>query len=165
MMASSVALLSVEPTQCRAVTQQDPAPLWHLDRRRIFQMLECARNGFDGEPEIIGDVLTRHRQLDGPAAGHAVRHFQKKARDPLLRALDQHQRMLLHTSEFAGGQLPHLAGDIIVPCRTVLRLITIILQSVIASAENVCSSPVSKPKMSPGRWKAPIWRRPSTKTL
>src|SRR6516225_4339452 len=114
---SSVALLRVEPTQRRAVAQQDPAPLWHLDRRRILQMLERARYGLDGEAEIVSDILTRHRQLDGPAAGHALRHFQQKARNPLLRALDQHQRMLLHTSQFAGGQLPHLAGDIIVPCR------------------------------------------------
>src|SRR6516162_246291 len=58
---SSVALLRVEPTQRRTVAQQDPAPLWHLDRRRIFQMLERARNGLDGEAEIVGDILTRHR--------------------------------------------------------------------------------------------------------
>src|SRR5262245_23484222 len=58
---SSVALLRVEPTQRRTVAQQDPAPLWHLDRRRVFQMLERARNGLDGEAEIVGDILTRHR--------------------------------------------------------------------------------------------------------
>ena len=58
---SSVALLRVEPTQRRAVAQQDPAPLWHLDRRRILQMLERARYGLDGEAEIVGDILTRHR--------------------------------------------------------------------------------------------------------
>src|SRR5262249_61594888 len=46
---SSVVLLRVEPTQRRTVAQQDPAPLWHLDRRRIFQMLERARNSLDGE--------------------------------------------------------------------------------------------------------------------
>src|SRR5262249_59894215 len=39
---SSVARLRVEPTQRRTVAQQDPAPLWHLDRRRTFQMLERA---------------------------------------------------------------------------------------------------------------------------
>src|SRR6516225_9833206 len=55
---SSVALLRVEPTQRRTIAQQDPAPLWHLDRRRVFQMLERARYGLDGEAEIIGDVLT-----------------------------------------------------------------------------------------------------------
>src|SRR6516164_3590191 len=55
------ALLRVETTQRRAVAQQDPAPLWHLDRRRVFQMLERARNGLDGEAEIVGDILTRHR--------------------------------------------------------------------------------------------------------
>src|SRR5262249_27671916 len=49
---SSVALLRVEPTQRRTVAQQDPAPLWHLDRLRVFQMLERARNGLDGEAEI-----------------------------------------------------------------------------------------------------------------
>src|SRR6516164_6335195 len=38
---------------------------------------------------------------------------------------------------------------------TVPRLNTIILQSVIASAENVCTSPVSKPKMSPARMEGP----------
>src|SRR5262249_60355807 len=81
---SSVALLRVEPTQRRTVAQQDPAPLWHLDRRRIFQMLERARNSLDGEAEIVGDILTRHRQLDGPATGRALRYFQQKARDPLL---------------------------------------------------------------------------------
>src|SRR5262249_46388599 len=37
---SSVALLRVEPTQRRTVAQQDPAPLRHLDRRRVLQMLE-----------------------------------------------------------------------------------------------------------------------------
>jgi hypothetical protein len=57
---SSVALLRVEPTQRRTVPQQDPAPLWHLDRCRIFQMLKRTRNGFDGEAEIIGNILTRH---------------------------------------------------------------------------------------------------------
>src|SRR5262249_59672936 len=41
---SSVALLRVEPTQRRTVAQQDPTPLWHLDRRRVFQMPERARN-------------------------------------------------------------------------------------------------------------------------
>src|SRR6516165_3665134 len=55
-------------------------------------MLERARNGFDGEAEIVGDILTRHRQLDRPAGGRAVRHFQEEPRDPLFRALDQHQR-------------------------------------------------------------------------
>ena len=34
---------------------------------------------------------------------------------------------------------------------TALRLITMILQSVMASAENVCRSPTSRPKISPGR--------------
>jgi hypothetical protein len=36
------AVLSIQPTQCRAVPQQDPAPPCHLDRRCIFQDLERA---------------------------------------------------------------------------------------------------------------------------
>src|SRR6516162_8389348 len=96
---TGITLLRVEPTQRGAVAQQDSATLWHLDRRCVFQMLERARNGFDGEAEIVGDILTRHRKIDGPTAGHALRYFQQKPRDPLLGALDQHQRMLLHASE------------------------------------------------------------------
>ena len=62
--------------------------------------------------------------------------------------------MVLHAAELTAGRGPELAGDLVVArgkLTTALRLITRTLQSPMASAENACSSPVSRPKVSPGK--------------
>ena len=45
------------------------------------------------------------------APEHALRHFQKKARDALLRALDQEQNAILHPVQLAAGQREELPRD------------------------------------------------------
>ena len=50
-------------------------------------------------------------------------------------------------------------------CSRLRRLIRRTVVSTIASAVNRCSVPFSSPKMSPARWNAPIWRRPSESNL
>ena len=47
-------------------------------------------------------------------AGHACRHLEQEADDPLLRGLDQQQDVILHAPQLAAGQRPELAGDLVV---------------------------------------------------
>ena len=72
-----------------------------------FCSCESVRDGFDGEAEIVGDVLAGHRQLDDAAAGRTIGHFQKEAGDPFPSALDEHQDMVLDSLQLAGCQRPH----------------------------------------------------------
>ena len=46
-----------------SVAQHDPPRTRHLDRRAAFQAPQRPRHGLDGQAEIIGDVLARHRQF------------------------------------------------------------------------------------------------------
>ena len=117
-------------------------------------MRQRARNGLDREAEIVGDVLARHRKFDLVAPLDAVRHFEQEAGDALLRGLDQQHDVALRARELARRQAEKLLRHRMsraASAVTALRLITSTFASVIASAENVCSAPVSRPKTSPGR--------------
>ena len=106
--------LRVQSTERRAVAQHDPARGWKFDRGGLFQLSQRARHGFDGQTEIVGNVLAGHWKLDGSAACGTLRHFEQKASDPLLSALDQDHDVVLNALQFARGQCPHLLGDVIV---------------------------------------------------
>ena len=120
----------------------------------VFQGSERPRHGLDGQAEIIGNVLARHRKLDGVTGRHALRHFQEEAHDALLRSLDEQQDALLHTLRLVPSKrkkLPGNSGSWAASAVSMLRLITSTFASAIASADKVCSSANSSPKMSPGR--------------
>ena len=63
--------------------------------------------------------------------------------------------MFLHTMQFAAGHGPQLSGDFAIACGKRLDRASFDnndqLASEIASADNACSLPISKPKMSPGK--------------
>ena len=64
------------------------------------------------------------------------------------------QDAILHAPQFAAGQREELLGDRGIAAGqrvSALRLTTSTLVSVIASADKVCSSANSSPKISPGR--------------
>src|SRR5690348_15157576 len=97
--------------QSGAVAQHDAARRRrYLDRRCCFQRGQGARHGLDGQPEIIGNILARHRQFDRVVFGSALRHFQKKAGDPFSRVLDQKKCTILYTVQLATGQRKELLG-------------------------------------------------------
>ncbi len=81
--------------------------------RILLELGQRARNGLDREPEIIGDVLTRHRQFHD-IAGKPVGHVDQEGGDALLRGLDQQHGVTARMFEFATGQRPELVGDIAV---------------------------------------------------
>ena len=102
----------IQPAQRSTVAELDAPRGLERNHTRLHEMRERARHRFDGEAEIVGDVLARHRQLDRGAAGAAVGHLEQEARNALLRALDQDQRMLLHALQLAYRQGPELLGEI-----------------------------------------------------
>jgi hypothetical protein len=73
-----------------------------------------ARDGFDSQTEIVGNVLPRHRQLDIIPGMDAIGHFQQKTGDALARRLDEQQDMALDAIELESGQCPELPGDVVV---------------------------------------------------
>jgi hypothetical protein len=60
----------------------------------------------DGEPQIVGEALTRHGELDRLPIGKMLRHFEQETGNPLLCALDPKHRVLLHTVQFTSGEGP-----------------------------------------------------------
>jgi hypothetical protein len=67
---------------------------------------------FDGQPEIVGDVLPAHRQRDGLAGiadlREALAPGDKKGRDLLFgRAAAEQQHLLLRLRQFARGEFVH----------------------------------------------------------
>src|SRR3974390_3783634 len=56
--------LTVEAGEGGAVTQHDPPRTWDSNGRAFLELGQRARHRLDGEAEIIGDILTRHRQID-----------------------------------------------------------------------------------------------------
>src|SRR5262245_53375659 len=81
----------VQAAERRTVAQNNPPRRRQLDRCCILQRGERARDCLDGETQIVGNILARHRQLDGIAIGDAVRHLEQEPCHPLLRSLDQQQ--------------------------------------------------------------------------
>src|SRR5215469_852434 len=104
----------IEPSQCGAIAQYDPAGGRELDGGCAFQVPKRTRDGLDRQTQIIGNVLPRHRQLDGSADRHALGHLQEKRGHALLGVLDQQQDMILHLTQFGAGQSPELAGDVVI---------------------------------------------------
>jgi len=104
---------------------------------------------------MIGDVLARHRQFDRRLDRQAVRHVEEEGSQPLLRALDEQQGMLVRDrfNSVAVSAQSCLATS---PSRsaalsTVARRTRRIRESTMVSAEHACSSPGSLPNTSPGK--------------
>src|SRR5215467_11959221 len=91
----------VELPQRRTVAQHDAARVRQLDRILVLEAAQRARDRLDGEAEVVGDVLARHRQLDRVAARAPCRHLEQEADHALLRSLDQQEQMLLDTGQLA----------------------------------------------------------------
>ena len=51
-------VLGIQSVERRAIAQHDAAGGRHRDRRDILKLSERARHGFNGEAEIVGDILT-----------------------------------------------------------------------------------------------------------
>ena len=64
-------------------------------------MRQRARDRLDGEAEIVGDVLARHRKIDLIALVKAIGHLEQEAGDALLRGLDQQHDVILRTPKLA----------------------------------------------------------------
>src|SRR6187402_2465458 len=82
----------VELVESRRIAQNDAAGRQELDGRSFRQKRQRARYGLDREAEIVGNVLTRHRQLHEALSRQALGHIEKKCSDPLFRGLDQQER-------------------------------------------------------------------------
>src|SRR5258708_926287 len=86
----------IEALQLRPIAQADAAAARQLDRGLAFELGERAGNGLDGQTEIVGNVLPRHRQVEGTLRRGAVGHLKKEARYALLGVLAaEEQHMIL----------------------------------------------------------------------
>jgi hypothetical protein len=63
--------LGVQAAESAAVAQHNMPRRRHRDDPGILKQLERGRHCLDSKAEIVGDVLTRHRQLDLLASGIA----------------------------------------------------------------------------------------------
>ena len=79
-------------------------------------MRQHARHRLDREPQVIGDILARHRKLDFVASWGAVGHLQQEAGHAFLCTLDQQQCLILRVLELAARKAPKLTCNIIVSC-------------------------------------------------
>ena len=78
--------------------------IWRaLERPSIgLQFGERARHGFQGEPQIVGDVATTHWQRDHAGPGEAAIHFEQKGGHALCRRFaTQEKHKVFGVSEFA----------------------------------------------------------------
>src|SRR6516165_12765233 len=99
------------------ISQHDTPRRGHLDCGALSQAAERARYCFNGETEIISDVLSRHRKFDRASCRYALGHLQEKGCDALLRALDQQQHVCLGPLQFARRERQHVTGDLVVTFR------------------------------------------------
>src|SRR5262249_19035831 len=74
------------------------------------------RHRLDREPQVIGNILARHRKLDCVASGSAVGHFKQETGYAFLCTLDQQQHVILRVLELAARKAPKLTRNIIVSC-------------------------------------------------
>jgi len=66
---------------------------------------------------MIGDVLARHRQFDRRLDRQAVRHVEEEGSQPLLRAFDEQQGMLVRPFQLGRGQRPELPRNLAITFR------------------------------------------------
>ena len=96
-----VAQSTVQFDELRGIAQHDSARCQELNRRSLRQERQRARYGLNRQAKIVGDMLARHRELHEALDCQTFRHVQKKRRDPLLRGLDQQQRVILGALQLA----------------------------------------------------------------
>src|SRR5579863_760108 len=77
--------LFAEVVQGAWVGEANLAAAADLDEALGDQVGEGARDGLDGEAEVVGDVLARERQLEGLAGVGARGEVHEEARHPLAR--------------------------------------------------------------------------------
>jgi hypothetical protein len=63
-------------------------------------------------PEIVGNVLARHRQLERLRGSEPLGHFEQEAGHPLLRALDEQHHVLLDATQLTRCERPQLVGGL-----------------------------------------------------
>ncbi len=101
----------VETGQSAPVAQNDPPRRRQRNGRLRLELGQRARDRLDGEAEIIGDVLARHRHLDLLGRG-ALGQVEQERCYALLRALGEKQHALLHAAQFTRGKGPKPARDV-----------------------------------------------------
>ena len=63
---------------------------------------QCARDGFQRQPEIVADVAAAHRQRDHAGFGEATVHFEQEGGDALHRGLAaEQQHVVFGVHQFA----------------------------------------------------------------
>ena len=85
------------------------------DQTILLEIGQRAADRFDGQAQIIGDVLTAHRQIEGDTVFGVVAFGEQKQEGghALLRRLTaQHHQMILGGGEFAAQQKHQLAAHI-----------------------------------------------------
>src|SRR5262249_11412229 len=70
-----------------AIQNVDALRLRHGDGSGAAQRAEDAAHRLDGKAEIVGNVVTRHRQLDGLVDADVLGHVEKEGDDALGRGL------------------------------------------------------------------------------
>ena len=78
-------------------------------------MSERAGDRLDGEAEIVGDVLPRHRQLDNLVGRSRAGHLEEEACDSLLgRFAAEEHHVLLRAAQALRRRGPEAGGNIAV---------------------------------------------------
>jgi ATP dependent DNA ligase domain len=92
--------------QSRTVEQHNPLGAWQRDHGRVLKSRQRARDSFDREAQIIGDVLSRHWQLHLVPRLDAVRHFEQEGCHSLRCGLDQQTDVILGDLKLAPHKRP-----------------------------------------------------------
>jgi len=91
--------------------QNDVARGRHGDGVGPLKLGQGARDGFDGQAEVIGDIGPRHGQVHRVASRTAREHAPEKLSDPLDGALPAEQEhVILKLLQIPRSQAPQFAG-------------------------------------------------------
>ena len=99
--------------QRRPVAQHDTPRRGQRDERHSFQIRERARHRLDGEPKIIRNVPTGHRQHDVIAAIEPIGHLDEQRGEALVGALEHQPSAVARAFELAAGEDPELPRHVV----------------------------------------------------